>query len=97
VGRGGVVSGGPETVVTTSSGRMPSAASRLESVIAVALVVVSAMLTGPLPLTRPVTSTSLNSPAVRGPEEPTTAPTGGALSKVIAVSPQVVLATPRTW
>jgi hypothetical protein len=84
-------------VVITNCGRRADAAWRLSSVMAVALAVVRARLTGPSPLTREVTSTSLNWPAVRGPEESTTAPTGGALSKVIVVSPQVVLATARTW
>jgi hypothetical protein len=60
------------------------------------LLVVSARLTRPLPLTREVTSTSVQAPALSAPDEPAEAPIAGALAKVIALSPQLVLETAET-
>ena len=71
--------------------------SRLARVNAVGLDVMSARLTGPLPVTSGVTSTVTHVPATSGPEEPTAvAENDGALAKVIVVSPQVLSETPCT-
>ena len=51
----------------------------LLKLMAVALVVYSPRLSVPLPVTRDVTSTVVQTPAPNGPEEPTELPIAGAL------------------
>jgi hypothetical protein len=74
-----------------------AAPSRLSSEIALVFVVVSAKLTGPLPVTKGFTSSDSQTPFAKAPDEATAvAPGAGAFAYVIVVSPHDELATLRT-
>src|SRR4051812_42433017 len=91
---GGGGGGGLVPASTTSCGRV-ALASRLGQLIAVPLVVASAKLTLPLPLTSFVTSSEVVVPAATLPEEAVPAAAGGgAFCQVIVRSPHELLATP---
>ena len=60
------------------------------------LVVESPKLIGPLAETAEVTLTLVHVPVATAPELPILAPKGGAVEAVIAVSAQVLSATPKT-
>ena len=57
---------------------------------------VTAMLTGPGRVTRPVTSTVAQESGVRGPDDATTAPAAGASAHVAVASSHVTDSTRRT-
>jgi hypothetical protein len=81
-------------VITNCGASAP--VSRLAILMAVELVVVTAMLIVPLPLTKEVTLMLTKVLAVlTAPDEPANGPsTAGALLKVMVVSPQLVSLTP---
>jgi hypothetical protein len=97
LGRGEVLGDGdgvPLSAVTRSCGRF--ADSRLARLVAVTLVDVSAKLTGSFPEMSGVTSHSSHDPAEIGPYESVIDRTPGMLLYVSVVSPQLLVATPRT-
>lgn len=66
---------------------------RLAKLIAVVFVVYSPRLIVPLPVTSEVTSTVVQVPALKEPEEPTELPIEGELLYVMPVSVQVLFVT----
>ena len=74
-------------VIINCAGLAPS---RLERLVAVLLVVSITKLNGPTPVTNVVTSTCVQVLAVIPPELPTLLPNGGALLKLMLVSPHVL-------
>ena len=83
-------------VSITSCGAL-APVSRLERLKAVLLVVVRAKLTSPLLLISGVTSTVVQTPVPKAPEEPITSPKAGELVKLMANSPHELSVRLRTW
>jgi hypothetical protein len=77
-------------LTTSSGGRAPS---RLEKLFDEVLVVVTAKLSSPSPLTSSETSRDTDWPDENGPDPLVTGPTGGAFPWVIDRSPHVLLVT----
>jgi len=91
-----VFAGETSLVVCTTSCGAADPVERLLIVIPVELVVVTATLIEPFPVTSGVMLTDENWPLVNAPDEPVIVPDGaGAFWYVIVVSPQVLLATLR--
>lgn len=81
--------------VMTSCGAL-APDSRLASASAVELLVASAKLKVPLPVMYAVTLIEFHVFATAAPDEPSVAPSAGALLNVMVVSPQVLSDTART-
>jgi hypothetical protein len=96
-GAGGATGGAraaiPGPVMTSWGGFAPS---RDDKDRAVPFVVDSPKLTRPLAVTADVTVTLVQVPEATAPELPSLGPNGGAFEFVIAVSTQVLSATPKT-